>query len=178
MKYYREKLINKYIGLAEDIAKRKYHKLIKYNVKYDDILSECYYSLILTIDNIIKNNREENSTYIHTSIKYRLSIVFGKYLNTIKYEYPYGQLKENDLINNYWQEEVENKIQNEILLEKINKLLTPRENSIISLRFGLVDGNPRSQYEVARYLCVPVTVVSRLERKALMTLRNKLKYFK
>ena len=182
MKYDREKLINKYLGLAEDIAKRKYYKLIKYNVKYDDILSESYYSLILTIDNIIKNNREENLVYIHNSIKYRLSIIFGKYindfLNKIKYEYPYSELKENNLINNTWQEEAENKIQNEIFLEKINKLLTHRENSVISLRFGLVDGNPRSQHEVARCLNIPVIAVSRLERKALMVLRKKLKYFK
>lgn len=54
----------------------------------------------------------------------------------------------------------------------ISGLLTPREQRIISLRYGLTGGAPLTQKEVAGLLHISRSYVSRIEKKALSKLRG------
>lgn len=55
----------------------------------------------------------------------------------------------------------------------IDSELDPRERRVILLRYGLKDENPLTQREVAEILGVSRSYISRIETKALKTLRRK-----
>ena len=57
-------------------------------------------------------------------------------------------------------------------LHLINSILDPRERTVVLLRYGLVDGMPHPQHEVARRLGISRSYVSRIEKKALEKLKN------
>ena len=69
---------------------------------------------------------------------------------------------------------VENKIQIQKLYDKINFNLTDREKTIIQMRYGLLDGNPRTQREIALILGISRSYVSRIEKCALKRLNKEL----
>jgi RNA polymerase sporulation-specific sigma factor len=69
---------------------------------------------------------------------------------------------------------VENKIQVKKLYTKINTVLQDREKSIIEMRYGLVDGNPKTQREIAKLLGISRSYVSRIEKRALKKLFKEL----
>ncbi|MEK6266798.1 MAG: RNA polymerase sporulation sigma factor SigK [Clostridium sp.] len=69
---------------------------------------------------------------------------------------------------------VENKIQIQKLYDKINFNLTDREKTIIQMRYGLLDGNPRTQREIALILGISRSYVSRIEKGALKRLNKEL----
>ena len=53
-------------------------------------------------------------------------------------------------------------------------LLEERERRVVEMRYGLRDGQPRPQHEVARALGISRSYVSRIEKKALEKLRHAL----
>lgn len=70
-------------------------------------------------------------------------------------------------------EEVENKV----LMEKVRecvRALPERERTIVSLRYGLYDGVPYTQLQVAGKLGISRSYVSRIEKKALAKISAKL----
>ena len=69
---------------------------------------------------------------------------------------------------------VENKIQIKKLYDKINSALRDREKTIIQMRYGLLDGNPRTQREIALILGISRSYVSRIEKRALKELNKEL----
>jgi RNA polymerase sporulation-specific sigma factor len=69
---------------------------------------------------------------------------------------------------------VENKIQVKKLYEEIDNCLKGREKLIILMRYGLNDGNPRTQREIALMLGISRSYVSRIEKRALKKLFNQL----
>jgi len=69
---------------------------------------------------------------------------------------------------------VENKIQIKRLYNKINLALMDREKIIIQMRYGLLDGNPRTQREIALILGISRSYVSRIEKRALKKLYREL----
>ena len=73
-------------------------------------------------------------------------------------------------------EDIEEKIQNEKLYEVIDKELFPREKEIIFLRYGLMGRRAYTQREVAKKLGISRSYVSRIEKKAIEILKNKLNY--
>ena len=58
------------------------------------------------------------------------------------------------------------------LLRLFPNVLTPREQEIISLRYGLKNQTPLPQREVAKRLGISRSYVSRIEKKALEKLRE------
>ena len=64
-------------------------------------------------------------------------------------------------------------IKSEQLYKYINEFLDEREKEIIILRYGLTNGAPLTQREVAQKLKISRSYVSRIEKKALETLRSK-----
>ncbi|MEG2353228.1 MAG: RNA polymerase sporulation sigma factor SigK [Clostridium sp.] len=69
---------------------------------------------------------------------------------------------------------VESKIQIRKLYEKMNTSLMEREKSIIQMRYGLIDGKPRTQREIASILGISRSYVSRIEKRALKKLFKEL----
>ena len=69
---------------------------------------------------------------------------------------------------------VESKIQIKKLYNKINLALMDREKIIIEMRYGLLDGNPRTQREIALILGISRSYVSRIEKRALKKLNREL----
>lgn len=69
---------------------------------------------------------------------------------------------------------VENKIQIKKLYLKIYSSLQDRERAIIEMRYGLIDGNCKTQREIAKMLGISRSYVSRIEKKALKKLFKEL----
>lgn len=65
------------------------------------------------------------------------------------------------------------KIKSEKLRKYIIEVLSPRERLIIELRYGLDGKHPLTQREVASKLDISRSYVSRIEKKALLTLRKR-----
>lgn len=78
--------------------------------------------------------------------------------------------EENEIVNNLYDEETIASLR-----EEIGKL-KPRERQILSLRFGLDGQEELTQKEVAVYLGISQSYISRLEKKILKKLKVGLKY--
>ena len=72
-------------------------------------------------------------------------------------------------------EDIEDKLIYEKLYETIENELLPREKEIIYMRYGLFGKQAYTQNEIAKQLGISRSYVSRIERKAIENLRNKLK---
>ena len=71
-------------------------------------------------------------------------------------------------------EDLARKEANGKLYRAIEQKLTPREQTVIRLRYGLGDARPQKQQEVAKALGISRSYVSRIEKKALEKLRTAL----
>ena len=60
------------------------------------------------------------------------------------------------------------------LYNAIQKVLDPRELEVLSLRYGLFGNEAKTQREVAAFLQISRSYVSRIEKKALLKLRRSL----
>lgn len=69
---------------------------------------------------------------------------------------------------------VENRIQVKKLYSKINESLKGRERTIIQMRYGLVDGKPKTQREISKMLGISRSYVSRIEKRVLKKLYKEL----
>ena len=70
-------------------------------------------------------------------------------------------------------DDIDCKIKSEQLRKYIREILSPREQVIISLRYGLGGDDPLPQREVAQKLGISRSYVSRIEKKALSSLRRR-----
>ena len=68
--------------------------------------------------------------------------------------------------------EAETRIEFARALRLIGEVLSPREKTVISMRYGLSDGTPYPQHEVANALGISRSYVSRIEKRALEKLRE------
>ena len=69
-------------------------------------------------------------------------------------------------------EDIEMKIYVDKLRTLVEKVLSGREKEIIVLRYGLRGYEPKTQREVAKHLMISRSYVSRIEKKALETLKE------
>jgi len=74
---------------------------------------------------------------------------------------------DNDIIYRNIEEEVERKL----LIKALDKL-TERERTIMELRFGLHDGEEKTQKDVADLLGISQSYISRLEKRIIKRLRK------
>jgi RNA polymerase sporulation-specific sigma factor len=68
---------------------------------------------------------------------------------------------------------IEQAIERDILLETVNRL-GDRERQIMQLRFGLLDGEERTQKEVADIIGISQSYISRLEKRIVKRLKKEL----
>ena len=71
-------------------------------------------------------------------------------------------------------EQVAGKEQIVALRRAVDNRLTEQERQVITLRYGLLDGVPRRQREVAGITGISRSYVSRIEKRALQKLRSAL----
>lgn len=71
-------------------------------------------------------------------------------------------------------DEVDTRLQMSSLAESMNYILSPREKKIIELRYGMADGYPYTQRDVAGMMKISRSYVSRIEKKAIGKLFKKL----
>ncbi len=75
-------------------------------------------------------------------------------------------------------EDLSEQLSNREQLQQVRKLvdtcLTEQERQVISLRYGLYDGKPQRQREVAKTVGISRSYVSRIEKRALEKLREEL----
>ncbi len=72
-------------------------------------------------------------------------------------------------------DEVDRRISLERVARLIREILPERERTVLELRYGLLDGKQRPQYEIAAILGISRSYVSRLEKKAVQLLEKGLK---
>ena len=59
----------------------------------------------------------------------------------------------------------------QLLYNKLESALTPREKLVLKMRYGLYQGEEYTQKEIARYLGISRSYVSRIEKSAIEKLR-------
>ena len=67
---------------------------------------------------------------------------------------------------------VEITVESERALKLLDKVLDSREKQVIALRYGIIDNIQRPQHEVARLMGISRSYVSRIEKHALMKLKQ------
>ena len=73
---------------------------------------------------------------------------------------------------------VEQKLAIKKMYNKLNDILSEKEQIIIKLRYGLIDGKIKTQKEIAKKLNISRSYVSRIEKKALDKLNKELLFKK
>ncbi len=191
----------KYLALAREGDAQAKEILIKHNMrlvahvvkKYtgaaetDDLLSVGSIGLIKAINSYKLNHGTQFSTYAAKCIENEILMLLRagkKHKNTVSLSDPVGVDKDGNeltLIDLLAEKEdsvfakVEKSVQREKFVAFLKKFLSEREFVIISLRYGLEDGNALPQREVAKKLGISRSYISRIEKRAIEKARENLK---
>ena len=175
----RDKIIEHNLRLVSHII-RKYYSSYEYP---DELLSIGSLGLIKAVDSFKPTFGTRFATYgarciqneilmmFRSKKKRGLEISINDQIDVDKDGNPLTYL---DIIS--VSEDIENDLDMKAHIEKIRELveevLLPREKQIVILRYGLKGYQPRTQREVANYLGISRSYVSRIEKKALEKLKN------
>ncbi|MEK6263914.1 MAG: RNA polymerase sporulation sigma factor SigK [Clostridium sp.] len=180
--------------LAKGILVERNLRLVAHIVKkytypgkdVDDLISIGTVGLIKAIDSFDTNKGTRLATYAARCIENEILMLIRNNKKTkgeVYLQDPIGIDKEGNEISlmdvlssddDSVIEIVENKIQIKKLYNKINVALMDREKIIIQMRYGLLDGKPRTQREIALTLGISRSYVSRIEKRALKKLYREL----
>ncbi|MCI5714358.1 MAG: RNA polymerase sporulation sigma factor SigK [Firmicutes bacterium] len=161
------------------------HIVKKYNGtdEADDLISVGSMGLIKAIKTFQLNHGTQFSTYAAKCIENEILMLLRvnkKHKNTISIEDALGTDSEDNELAvidvMFESDDVEQRVHNSVVSEKLNaklkKYLTKREYIIICLRYGLNGCPALTQREVASKLKISRSYISRLEKKALETMRD------
>ena len=177
----RDKLIEHNLRLVVYVAK-KYETNI---VNLEDLISIGTIGLIKSISTFKQDKNIKLATYASRCIeneilmylrkksKMKAEISFDEPLNV---DYDGNELLLSDIIaseDSYIVDEIENDEKKIEMFEAINEL-RDRERQILVLRFGLENGEEMTQKDVADYLGISQSYISRLEKRIIKKLRTKL----
>ncbi len=171
-------LINHNLRLVAHIVK-------KYSLadEADDLISVGSIGLIKAINSYIPNIGTQFSTYAAKCIENEILMLLRvnkKNKNTISIEDSLVEDSENNDITLldlcFADDGTEKDVQSNIASEKLNielkKYLTQREYDIVCMRYGLNNVPMLTQREVAQKLGISRSYISRLEKKALETMKG------
>lgn len=178
----KEKLINHNLRLVVHIAK-KYAG----TMENDDLISVGSIGLIKAVNTYEPDKGSHLATYTARCIENEILMLLRsnkKFRNDVSLTDAVGTDKDGNelsLIDLLFESEdgvfaaAERRIETERLLKDMEKILTPREYKVICLRYGLKGGRCYAQREVACFLKISRSYISRIEKKALEKLRAQLK---
>lgn len=167
-------LIEHNLRLVAHIAK----KFENTKVDNDDLISIGTIGLIKGIDSYSKKHGTKITTYCARCIENEILMYFRsnkKNNSNISLDDPIGYDKEGNDITILdilktpkpdYVEEIDTK-DNVELLKKYLNILTPREKEIIKRRYGFDDLDEQTQKEIAEYLNISRSYVSRIEKRAI-----------
>lgn len=175
----RDKIIEHNLRLVSHII-RKYYSSYEYP---DELLSVGSLGLIKAVDSFkptfgtrfatygAKCVQNEILMFFRSKKKRGIEISINDQIDVDKDGNPLTYL---DIISQ--NESIENDLDMKVHIEKLRELvdgiLPPREKEIIVLRYGLKGYQPRTQRDVAKYLGISRSYVSRIEKKALERLKD------
>jgi len=180
--------------LAKGILVERNLRLVAHIVKkysypgkdVDDLISIGTVGLIKAIDSFDMSKGIRLATYAARCIENEILMLIRSNKKTkgeVYLQDPIGTDKEGkeiSLLDVLRSEEdsiidiVESEIQIKKLYNKINIVLKDREKLIIQMRYGLLDGNPRTQREIAVILGISRSYISRIEKRVLKKLNKEL----
>ena len=190
----------KYLDLARAGDREAKNILIKHNMrlvahivkKYsgaaetEDLMSVGSIGLIKAINSYREGKGTQLATYTARCIENEILMLIRagkKHKNNVSLTDPVGTDKDGNeltLIDLLAEKEdsvfaqVEKSVQREKFVKLLAALLSKREYTIISMRYGLEDGCPRPQREVARALGISRSYISRIEKRAIEKARANL----
>ncbi|MBQ9513730.1 MAG: RNA polymerase sporulation sigma factor SigK [Clostridia bacterium] len=176
----REKLINHNLRLVAHIVK-KYAGA----TEQDDLISVGSIGLIKAIDTYNNEKGTGLATYTARCIENEILMMLRtnkKYKNEISMQTPVGKDKDGNELNiidllsdseDSVFKSVDKEIESEKIYNFIKSSLTDREFKIICLRYGLKGGKCYAQREVASFLKISRSYISRIEKKAIEKLKEK-----
>lgn len=152
----------------------------------DDLISIGTVGLIKAIDSFDMNKGTRLATYAARCIENEILMLIRnnkKIRSEVYLQDPIGLDKEGNEISlmdilssekDSILQVVENKIQIKRLYHILDVCLQDREKKIIEMRYGLLDGKPKTQREIAGLLGISRSYVSRIEKRALKKLLKEL----
>jgi len=174
-------LIERNLRLVVYIAK----KFENTGIGIEDLISIGTIGLIKAVNTFDPNKKIKLATYASKCIENEI-LMFLRRNNKIRSEVSFDEPlnidwdgnelllsdilgTENDLIFRYIEEEVDKQ-----LLNLAMKKLSQREKKIMELRFGLKDGEEKTQKEVADILGISQSYISRLEKRIIKRLKKEI----
>ena len=179
-------LVERNLRLVAHIVK-KYSSNYQNSKEMDDLISIGTIGLIKAIDSFDTNKGIRLATYAAKCIDNEILMFFRNTKKTkgeVFLQDPIGVDKEGNEIclidilssdSDSVLEAVENSLQVKELYKKMSDVLSPREKEIIQMRYGLLDGDIKTQREIAGILGISRSYVSRIEKRALKKLQKELK---
>ena len=176
----KDKLINHNLRLVAHIVK-------KYSgtAEADDLISVGTIGLIKAINSFEYGKGTQLSTYAARCIENEILMLLRvnkKHNCTMSINDSLGQDKDGneielkDIVVDLDEDGIVDLVSNNILGEKLNKIvkecLPRREAEILKLRYGLEGGPVITQREIAKKLGISRSYISRLETKALLTIKK------
>ena len=179
-------LVERNLRLVAHIVK-KYSSNYQNSKEMDDLISIGTIGLIKAIDSFDTNKGIRLATYAAKCIDNEILMFFRNTKKTkgeVFLQDPIGVDKEGNEIclidilssdSDSVLEAVENSLQVKELYKKMSDVLSPREKEIIQMRYGLLDGDIKTQREIAGILGISRSYVSIIEKKALKKLNKEFK---
>ena len=175
----RAKLIEHNLRLVAHIIKKYYGN----SAEQDDLISIGTIGLIKAVSTFDYEKGARFATYASRCIENEILMYFRnkkKYAQDVSFTEPIDSDKDGNTLSlidimadeRSVAEDIEDKLRDERLYKVIGDTLSLREKEIIYLRYGLDGRRSYTQREVAKHLGISRSYVSRIEKKALETLRE------
>ena len=175
----RAKLIEHNLRLVAHIIKKYYGN----SAEQDDLISIGTIGLIKAVSTFDYEKGARFATYASRCIENEILMYFRnkkKYAQDVSFTEPIDSDKDGNTLSlidimaveRSVSEDIEDKLRDERLYKVIGDTLSLREKEIIYLRYGLDGRRSYTQREVAKHLGISRSYVSRIEKKALETLRE------
>jgi len=178
-----EKLIRHNLRLVAHITKKYKNS----NIDADDLISIGSIGLMKAIKTFSYEKGNSFSTYASRCIENEILMTFRadkKNANAVYLEDVISIDKDGNDLSLYEilqdnSTNVEKDVENKIIYKKIEKIilekLSNREKDILIRRYGLMGHIPKTQIELAEEMKISRSYISRLEKKALVLIKNQLK---
>ena len=177
----RNQLIERNMRLVAYIAK-KYQQS---GVEMEDLISIGTIGLIKGVDSFREDKKIRLATYCARCVENEILMYLRSVKKTARDVYLFdtiGSDKEGNEINlfdvlEYEEEDIADRLTRKEHIGKLEQYmeqtLTPREQEILSLRYGIQAKEQKTQREIAEIYQISRSYVSRIEKKALKKLRDR-----